>query len=80
MQYFLLFSLVPNNLTSYGRRHFTNCHVSWDINNISNLESKNHLFGCLKLCKILHKRKSVYPPFILFCELLKCINRKNPKI
>ena len=33
MKYFLLFSLVSNNLTDYGRRHFklfTNCHVSWD--------------------------------------------------
>ena len=29
----LLVSLISNNLSSYGRRHFklfTNCHVSWD--------------------------------------------------
>ena len=29
----LLVSLVSNNLSNYGRRHFklfTNCHVSWD--------------------------------------------------
>ena len=33
MGYYLLFSLVLNNLTNYGRRHLklcTNCHVSWD--------------------------------------------------
>ena len=33
IKYFLLFSLVSNNLTNYGRRHFklfTNCHVSWE--------------------------------------------------
>ena len=33
IQYLLLFSLVSNNLTNYGRRHFklfTNCYVSWD--------------------------------------------------
>ena len=32
IKYLLLFSLVLNNLTNYGRRHFklfTNCHVSW---------------------------------------------------
>ena len=33
IQYLLLFSLVSNNLTNYGRRHFklfTDCYVSWD--------------------------------------------------
>ena len=33
MGYFLLFSLISNNLTNYGRRHLkllTNCHVLRD--------------------------------------------------
>ena len=33
IKHLLLFSLVTNNLTYHGRRHFklfTNCHVSWD--------------------------------------------------
>ena len=33
IQFTLSFSLISNNLTNYGRRHFklfTNCHVLWD--------------------------------------------------
>ena len=33
IEYFLLFSLISNNLTNYERRHFkllTNSHVPWD--------------------------------------------------
>ena len=33
IKHLLLFSLVINNLTYYGRRHlklFVNCYVSWD--------------------------------------------------
>ena len=57
--FFLLFSLVSNNLTNYERRHFklfTNCHVSWDtlyekdtwmlrFNKILNVFSYNSAFS-----------------------------------
>ena len=43
-------SLVSDNLTSYGRRHFklfTNCHVSWDT-----LYIKKNIYEILDQSKV----------------------------
>ena len=54
IKYLSLFSLVTNNLTYYGRRHFkllTNCHVSWNILYILSVFEYFHLL-CILMLKI----------------------------
>ena len=49
----LLFSLVTNNLTYSGRRHFklfTNCHVSWDTLYVQN-NNRYVNYRCYSLIK-----------------------------
>ena len=71
----MLFSLVSNSLTNYGRRHFklfTNCHVSWDTlyhnwDCLTSYEYDSNRRECLKLL-VFHK-KNVF--FANFCNFLR---------
>ena len=74
----LLVSIVSNNLSNYGRRHFelfTSCHVSWDTLYLQSLKSDLNQINLSQAKCFLSSKERFYQDDlrILFSESMNII-------
>ena len=89
IQFTLSFSLISNNLTNYGRRHFklfTNCHVLWDTLYLQystiklrmwHIKVATALFDPTRPRKLKNRKTAIYQYWRVFAVVTKQIAENN---